>query len=745
MFSSVLFRKIFFSILVIVLAFFATTYFFSVPLIRQAVYGIEEESAKTILDNVCKLVRSEYLSIEAYRESAIEARKKQLRDIVILAASFLESKYHQYQLGILSEAEAKQKALEELRALRYGANDYIWVSDYDSVLISHPDPRLHLADYSLVRDRYGKLIVPSVVKVAREKGEGFTSYWWRRLHHEAFIEKLTYSKDFSQWQWVIATGVYMDDVETEVARRREKMIGELRHILRDIRIARTGYMYIFDSEINMIIHPNPNIENTNFSDMLNPLTRNPIGEELIRVAHTPDPKLYYKWDKPDDKGRYVYEKISWVKYFKEFDWYIASSVYTEELNITSLMLRNRILLVSGIMFLLSLGATSFFLRRLLIPIRELSHMAMKAKEGDLSVRCRIESAEGEVAVLAAAFNSMINRLRDNIRDLDQKVHERTRDLVRANEQLLQEMEERTRAEEAMRKTSERDQSILENIEDGYFETDLEGNLTFFNKALPKNLGYTEAELSGMNFRTFSDALNAEKVFGIFGKIFRTGKSATAFDWKLLRKDGSVCYVETSASLIRDAEGRPVGFRGIARDVTERKAAERELAYLAYHDPLTGLHNRKAFLEKLDIALRGTRGGDDERTVIYLDLDRFKQVNDTYGHEAGDRLLKEVGRRLRKSVRESDLVSRFGGDEFTIILMNNTATARPDQVARRIREHLSQPYRIGGETIDFITPSIGISMYPRDGQDIETLLKCADMAMYQAKKERNQYVCYSDLS
>lgn len=582
MFSSVLFRKIFFSILLIVLAFFAATYFFSVPLIRQSVYGIEEASARTILDNVLKLVRSEYLDIEAYRISAINARKKQLEDIVSLAASFVDSKYQQYQQGMLTEEEAKQMALEELRALRYGSNDYIWVSDYDSVLISHPDPRLYLADYSRVRDRYGKLIVPSVVKIARENGAGFTSYWWRRLENEAFIEKLAYSKDFPQWQWVIATGVYLDDVESEVARRKEKIIGELRQILREIRVARSGYMYIFDSKSNMIIHPNPDIENTNFSDMLNPMTRNPIGEELIAVAHTANPKLCYKWDKPDDRGRYVYEKISWVKYFKEFDWYIASSVYTEELNITSLMLRNRILLVSGVMLILSLGAATLFLSKLLIPIRELASMALKAKDGDLSVRYKVLAEKGEVAVLATAFNSMITRLRDNIRELDEKVHERACDLVRANEQLMQEMEERTQAEEAMRRSNERDQSILENIEDGYFETDMKGNLAFFNKALAKNLGYAEAELSGMNFRTFSDALNAEKIFGIFDKIYKTGKPVTTFDWKLLKKDGSVCHAEMSASLVRDAENRPIGFRGIARDVTERKATERELAYLAYH-------------------------------------------------------------------------------------------------------------------------------------------------------------------
>jgi diguanylate cyclase (GGDEF)-like protein/PAS domain S-box-containing protein len=745
MFSSVLFRKIFFSVLIIILSFSLSIYFFSVPLIKRSVYGIEEASAKTILDNVYELIRSEYLSIEAYRNSALDAHKRQLKNISLLVESFLKVKYRKYQRGILTEEEAKTSALEELRSFRYGSNDYVWISDYDAVLLSHPDPRLHQADYSLVTDKYGKLIVPSVIKIAREKGEGYTSYWWRRLKKEDFIEKLAYSRNFPEWNWVIATGVYIDDVEKEVARRRKKMIEELRQTLRRVPVARTGYLYVFDSQMNMIIHPNPNIEHTNFSDMVNPLTGKSIGKELIRVAHTPDPILFYKWDKPDDKGRYIYEKISWVKYFKEFDWYIASSVYTEELNITSHMLRNRILIVSGVMFLLSLGGSCLFLNKLLIPIRELSDMAMKAKEGDLSVKCRVSGRQGdEIVMLATAFNSMITRLRNNIRDLDMKVSERTRALVRANEQIMQEMEERLHAEETVRSSRERDQSILESIEDGYFEVDAQGNLIFFNDSLYKNLGYTREELLGTNFREFADEINAKKIFRVFNETYRTGKPVTAFDWEFLKKDGSVCYVETSVSLITDASGKALGFRGIARDVTERKKFERELAYLAYHDSLTGLYNRQAFLEELKRTLIQAKHYEKERTILYIDLDRFKQVNDTYGHEAGDTLLKQVAARLKESVRDTDHVCRFGGDEFAVIL-NNLIGIEPEQIAQRIRENISKPYCVDGREIDFISSSIGISVYPRDGRDVDTLINCADTAMYKAKQERNQYVCYSRLA
>ena len=438
MFSSVLFRRIFFPILLIIMVFSITIYFFSVPLIKQTFYEAEENSARTILDNVFELVKSEYLSIEAYNKSALELYKRQLKNITLIQEAFLKTKYNKYKQGLLTEAEAKRSALEELRTFRYGPGgiDYLWVSDYNSVLISHPDPELQNADFSNVRDVRGALIVPPMVKVALEKNEGYTSYWWRRLGQETHIEKLTYSKHFPEWKWVIGTGVYIDDVEAEVSFRKEKMIEELRQILHGIKIARTGYMYIFDSKKNLIVHPNPNIENTNVSNLLDPVTQKPILEELIEASKKPGHKLYYKWDKPGENGNYIYDKISWVKYFKGFDWYIASSVYIEELNSSAAKLRNLILGVTVIVLLLTIGAAGLVLKKVLVPIRSLSNAAEKVMGGDLSVRCDIEDKD-EIGVLAATFNKMISQLNENITDLDRKVRERTDELVTINDQLKQ--------------------------------------------------------------------------------------------------------------------------------------------------------------------------------------------------------------------------------------------------------------------------------------------------------------------
>lgn len=298
--------------------------------------------------------------------------------------------------------------------------------------------------------------------------------------------------------------------------------------------------------------------------------------------------------------------------------------------------------------------------------------------------------------------------------------------------------ERLETEHALIESDTRFRIILDSIEDGYFEVDLAGNFTFFNSRIPEHLGCTEEEMMGMNYRRLMDRTNAEYVYKAFHKIFITGESVKSIEWELIKKDGSCFVADTSVSLKRDRKGDPVGFQGIIRDVTERKRFEQELAYMAYHDPLTGLFNRKAFVEKLTETIREARRYRGTRAVLFLDLDSFKKVNDVHGHEIGDRLLVEVAARLRRTVRESDYVSRLGGDEFSVIL-TNPRNLNAERVAGRLVEVLCMPYHIMGITIDFITTSIGISVFPEDGHDAEVLLKRADEAMYQAKERKSCFV------
>jgi diguanylate cyclase (GGDEF)-like protein len=209
-----------------------------------------------------------------------------------------------------------------------------------------------------------------------------------------------------------------------------------------------------------------------------------------------------------------------------------------------------------------------------------------------------------------------------------------------------------------------------------------------------------------------------------------------------RKEGDEFPIEISFSAvhIRD-QWHGIG---IVRDVSERKKAEAELTYIAYHDTLTGLYNRKAFVDRLKESLSYAKRYRKELALLYVDLDGFKSVNDIHGHETGDELLKTVAVRLKDSLRQSDYVYRMGGDEFTALL-NNPTSIHPETVAQRILTKISEPYRIAGHEIDHISASIGISAYPKDGRDVQSLIKCADTAMYKAKQTGSRYLSYDSVN
>jgi len=433
-FRSRLFRQLFLTICLLVLTVSAAFYLFSVPLIRATTFRQQEAAARALLDSVYDQVRAAHSSIEAYRRSALAAHKRELERLVAIQEGYLRAQLARVRSGKISGAKARREALEEIRGFRYGNNDYLWVSDYRSVLISHPDPKLHGADFSKVRDIKGNLIVPPMVEVALRHGQGFTSYYWRRLGQREPVEKLTFSKNFPEWKWVIGTGVYIDDIEREVQERRRTMRGELRQLLGRLKIARTGYLFIFDRQQQMIIHPSPTLEGSNISKLIDPASGEPIGRELMAAARRADNTLHYKWDRPDDPGHYVYDKISWTRHFPGFGWYISSSVYVDELQAEAQRLRNRILLIAVVVLLLSTLVAYLFMGRLLRPIEHLSAVARRVQQGDLEAKTELQR-DDELGVLASAFNAMVERLRQNITDLDRKVVDRTRQLADRNEEL----------------------------------------------------------------------------------------------------------------------------------------------------------------------------------------------------------------------------------------------------------------------------------------------------------------------
>ncbi|HUJ12395.1 MAG TPA: EAL domain-containing protein [Thermoanaerobaculia bacterium] len=293
--------------------------------------------------------------------------------------------------------------------------------------------------------------------------------------------------------------------------------------------------------------------------------------------------------------------------------------------------------------------------------------------------------------------------------------------------------ERKRAEETLQKQSAAMTASMDGI--GIVNHRLE--LTVVNDALAKLYGYADPrQMIGLSLHTLYEPSTYERFTStILPIVKQRGK------WRGeapgLRHDGLTFPQEISISAIEGG-----GFVCVARDITERTYAEEQIKHLAYHDALTGLPNRLLFKDRLTVAISHAQRERSKLAVLFLDLDRFKVINDSLGHNIGDQLLQAVSARVQSCVRESDTVARLGGDEFTILLPHLFQGEDAALVAQKIIDAVRYPFQIEGREF-FMTTSIGISLYPDDGFDAETLIKNADTAMYQAKEQgRDNYQLFN---
>jgi diguanylate cyclase (GGDEF)-like protein/PAS domain S-box-containing protein len=261
-------------------------------------------------------------------------------------------------------------------------------------------------------------------------------------------------------------------------------------------------------------------------------------------------------------------------------------------------------------------------------------------------------------------------------------------------------------------------------------TSSRGILLYASDACRRLLGYEPSELVGRLFFDFVFEADRDEVRYLSGLINESGP--TTFAYRVEKKDGSLVWFETTSRSVRDAvTGEIREIVGVSRDVTERKRVEEHIEYQAYHDALTGLPNRRLFRDRLTVALAHARRLKHPLAVMFLDLDRFKLVNDTLGHSVGDELLKSVAVRLQAALREEDSVARMGGDEFTVLLGDLKTTDDAAKIAQKVLDTVAQPLIID-DTELFLTTSIGIAIFPSDGDTAEELLANADRAMYRAK-------------
>jgi len=295
-----------------------------------------------------------------------------------------------------------------------------------------------------------------------------------------------------------------------------------------------------------------------------------------------------------------------------------------------------------------------------------------------------------------------------------------------------------RAERALRDSGSFGSEIIENAGEGIVVYDPELRMIVWNRFMEELTGLPPSEVLGRRAIELFPELSEQGVDELLRRALK-GDAVTSPDVRYafagVQQSG---WISGTFRPYRDSAGKVVGVIGTIRDITERKEAEQQIEYQAYHDALTGLANRRLFQEHLTIALALAARRARLVAVLFLDLDHFKVVNDSLGHTIGDSLLREIAARLKASVREGDTVARVGGDEFTIVLQDLEKKEDAGLVAQKVLHTVAQPVEIGGHRL-YVTTSIGITIFPDDGDDAETLLKNADNAMYRAKEQgRNRY-------
>jgi len=281
---------------------------------------------------------------------------------------------------------------------------------------------------------------------------------------------------------------------------------------------------------------------------------------------------------------------------------------------------------------------------------------------------------------------------------------------------------RRRIEEALRRSEHNFHNVVEMNRSGILVVDAEGRIRFANSAAQKLLNRSAEELQGLPFGVPSTTLRQEMA--------------------VRRGDGSAGIAEMSATETR-WEGEPAHLV-MLHDITELKQAESQARYLALHDPLTGLPNRRMFLERLDRALRRARFGGERVALLFMDLNRFKPINDTLGHEIGDEVLRTFAKRVERCLRASDTVARLGGDEFAAVIESVGALSDVDAVVGKLERCLKPPMQVAGNDL-YVGASMGVALYPDDGHDADILLRRADDAMYAAKRGGGSHFRYFSIA
>jgi len=316
--------------------------------------------------------------------------------------------------------------------------------------------------------------------------------------------------------------------------------------------------------------------------------------------------------------------------------------------------------------------------------------------------------------------------------------------IKAIEGIVEDISARVEAEQALREAERRYRSLFDNAIEGIFRTTPDGRYLDANPALARIYGFATPQelvvsLRDIKSQLYVDSGRREE----FMRIVKARGEISGFESRVYRKNGDTIWISENARAVFDDEGRVLHYEGTVEDITERRLNQARIEQQANYDSLTGLANRSLLNDRLQQAIYTAASYGARLAVVFVDLDRFKFVNDTLGHDVGDRLLQVMAERLTAAVAETDTVARLGGDEFVLLLHGHAGQDTVATAIERLLPTIAAPLRYGQSDLE-VTCSIGVALYPDDGSDPATLLKHADSAMYRAKEQgRNNFQFFTE--
>jgi diguanylate cyclase (GGDEF)-like protein/PAS domain S-box-containing protein len=426
----------------------------------------------------------------------------------------------------------------------------------------------------------------------------------------------------------------------------------------------------------------------------------PLTMQAIKQAGNSSGYLLEKWS--NGKTYLVgYAKSSGYRDYPGMGWISLMREDVTQAFAPARELRQRILMMGAALGLLFSWLGWLMAGRIARPITRISQAAEKIAGGQLTYELPLQQGDGEVAHLSAAIHGMVASL-------------------------MGEIAERRKAEQGLRLSAK----VFENNSEAIMVTDALHNIVMINRAFTDITGYTQDEVLGKNPRILSSGKQRKEFYQDFYSALQTNDQWRGEIWNK-RKNGDIFPEWVTVSVLRDEHGEITHCVAVFLDISERKKEEERIQYLANYDVLTGLPNRYLLGDRLEQGLSRSQRHKTKLAVIFIDLDHFKNINDSLGHDVGDALLKMVADRLKLCLRRSDTIARQGGDEFVAILGDLNSEDEATFIAEKMIEALSSQFIVGEYQLS-VTPSIGLSIYPDDGETTMQLLRNADLAMYRAK-------------